>query len=76
MREPLQEGYYYHIYKRGNNREDIFREEANYQFFLEKYWEYYFPILETYAYCLLKNHFHFLVKIRKSEEMKVMIEKK
>lgn len=27
---PLQYGQYYHIYNRGNNREDIFIEERNY----------------------------------------------
>ncbi len=34
---PLQPGCYYHIYNRGNNREDLFREERNYRYFLQLY---------------------------------------
>lgn len=60
----LQPGKYYHIYSRGNNRENIFVEERNYRYFLHLYAEHIEPVAETYAYCLMKNHFHFLVRIR------------
>lgn len=60
---------FYHIYSRGNNKQNIFYEERNYQFFLERYTKYIIPVAETYAYCLLKNHFHFLVKIRSEYEI-------
>lgn len=33
MKTPLLEGYYYHIYNRVNNRENLFIENANYDFF-------------------------------------------
>jgi putative transposase len=61
---PLQYGLYYHIYNRGNNRENIFIEERNYRYFLQLYLKYIEPIAWTYAYCLLRNHFHFLVRIK------------
>ncbi|MBF8283376.1 MAG: hypothetical protein HW378_2291 [Anaerolineales bacterium] len=61
---PLHPGQYYHIYNRGNNRENVFREERNYPYFLKLYAKYIEPIAETYAYCLLRNHFHLLVRIR------------
>jgi len=61
--EPLQSGQYYHIYNRGINGEPLFREERNYPYFLRLYAKYIEPIAETYAYCLLNNHFHFLVRI-------------
>jgi putative transposase len=61
---PLQRGHYYHPYNRGNNREDLFREERNYRYFLELYGHHIQPVAETFAYCLLKNHFHLLVKIK------------
>jgi REP element-mobilizing transposase RayT len=67
---PLLFGQYYHIFNRGNNREDIFLEDRNYVHFLRLYEKYILPVAETYAYCLLKNHFHFLVKIRTEEEIK------
>ena len=58
------EGNFYHIYNRGNNRENIFFEEKNYYYFLEKYDKYLSNHLETYAYCLLPNHFHLLVRVK------------
>ena len=62
--ESLEEENVYHIYNRGINSEDIFKAKDDYYKFLEKYKEYCSGILETYAYALLKNHFHFLVKVR------------
>ena len=64
--EKLFPGFFYHIYNRGNNRENIFFEEKNYHYFLELWVKYVMPIAETYAYCLMKNHFHFLVRIRET----------
>lgn len=64
----LQYGQYYHIYNRGNNQENLFREERNYRYFLKLYASYIEPIADTYAYCLLRNHFHLLVRIKTVEE--------
>ncbi|MGD8625749.1 MAG: hypothetical protein PVJ34_14520 [Anaerolineae bacterium] len=61
---PLQHGSYYHIYNRGVNRENLFVEERNYRYILQLYARHIEPIAETYAYCLLRNHFHFLVWIK------------
>lgn len=62
---------FYHIYNRGNNRENIFIEPRNYAHFLKLYILYIEPIAETYAYCLLRNHFHFLVFIKDEENLLV-----
>lgn len=64
MIEPLQYGDYYHIYNRGNNSENLFREEANYHYFLALYAKYIPPVANTYAYALLRNHFHLLTRIK------------
>ncbi|MEM7113764.1 MAG: hypothetical protein AAF614_15105 [Chloroflexota bacterium] len=61
MQKPLQPGHYYHIYNRGNNGENIFLEKRNYLHFLKLYLHHIVPIAETFAYCLLKNHFHLLI---------------
>lgn len=53
---------YYHIFSRGVNRENIFLDERNYEHFLRLYAKYIEPVVDTFAYCLLKNHFHLLVK--------------
>jgi len=58
------ENNFYHIYNRGNNRETIFKEEKNYQYFLKKFDEYLGNLLDVYAYCLMPNHFHFLLKTK------------
>jgi len=65
---PLKPGVFYHIYNRGTNREDIFVQERNYRYFLQLYAKHIEPVAETYAYCLLKNHFHVLVRIKDVEE--------
>ena len=60
----LEQGKYYHIYNRGNNREDLFKEEKNYEYFLRLYAYHLDPVADTFAYCLLKNHFHLLIKVK------------
>lgn len=66
----LDEGCFYHIYNRGNNREVLFKERTNYLYFLMLMEKYIFPVADIYAYCLLNNHFHLLVKIREDCEAK------
>ncbi|MEZ4519856.1 MAG: hypothetical protein R3C44_24510 [Chloroflexota bacterium] len=61
---PLQPGQTYHIYNRGVNREPIFREQDNYRYFLDLYTHHVGDIVDTYAYCLLGNHFHFLIRVK------------
>jgi REP element-mobilizing transposase RayT len=65
---PLQPGCYYHIYSRGNNKENIFIEERNYEYFINLYVHHIVPVADTYAYCLLRNHFHFLVRVKDEAE--------
>ncbi|MEM9858508.1 MAG: transposase [Bacteroidota bacterium] len=54
---------YYHIFNRGNNKEDLFKSANNYRYFLQKWKKYISPYSSTLAYCLMPNHFHFLVHI-------------
>ena len=61
---PLENGNYYHIYNRGNNGIDVFFDSESYYHFLRLFDRYISPIAETYAWCLLKNHFHILVYIK------------
>lgn len=69
MKTPLLNGSYYHIYNRGNNRSDIFLENEDYLHFLDLYAIYIESIANTFAWCLMKNHFHVLVRIKEKEEI-------
>lgn len=60
---------FYHIYNRGINGETIFREKRNYAYFLTKYSRFVSPVVDTYAYCLLANHFHVLVKRKREQDI-------
>jgi putative transposase len=66
---PLEHGKYYHIYNRGINGEDLFRNNSNYQYFLKLYDKYIKLIADTYAWCLMRNHFHLLVRIKEESEI-------
>ena len=65
---PLEPGKYYHIYNRGNNGENIFIEERNYTYFMNLYAKYVDPVADTFAYCLLRNHFHVGVRIKENPQ--------
>ena len=65
----MEEEKFYHIFNRGNNRENIFKEEENYHYFLKQYEKYLSGAVDTYAYCLMPNHFHFLVRIKEQAKL-------
>ena len=60
---------FYHVYNSGNNSEDIFIEERNYTLFIELFKKYLLQVADIYAYCMLKNHFHLLLKIKEQQEI-------
>lgn len=61
----MQPGKIYHIYNHGNAEDNLFRIDENYMYFLRKYEEHIYPLVNTYCYCLMPNHFHFLIKVKK-----------
>jgi REP element-mobilizing transposase RayT len=61
---PLYKNSIYHIYNRGNGKEKIFYEEKNYLYFLKQYDKYISELADTFAFCLLPNHFHLLIRIK------------
>lgn len=64
---PLKPGNYYHIYNRGINGCTIFKETTNYEHFLALYDKYISPVADTFAWVLMGNHFHLLVRIKNPE---------
>ena len=51
----------YHVYNQGNNQEIIFHTKDDYVQFLRHVREKVLPHCEIVAYCLMPNHFHFLI---------------
>lgn len=68
-RIPLQPEYFYHIWTHANGDEDLFRSEDNYSYFLDRYLHHVHPVVETYAYCLMPNHLHLMVRVKSEEEL-------
>jgi putative transposase len=68
--EALQPDYLYHVFARTNNREPLFASDENYRFFLRRYTDFILPVAKTYAYALLENHVHFLIKMRDEEALR------
>jgi putative transposase len=64
----FEEGCFYHIYNRTINRQPMFKNEGNFEFFLKQYDKYLSPVTETYAYCLLPNHFHILLRVKENAD--------
>jgi REP element-mobilizing transposase RayT len=51
----------YHIYNMGNKAQPLFYNEGNYTFFQQKIKNEIKPYCEILVYCLMPNHFHFMV---------------
>ena len=66
---PFEEGCFYHVYNRTVDKQPMFKSESNYQYFLKQYNKYMSPVADTYAYCLLPNHFHLLLRIKENDLM-------
>lgn len=60
---------FYHIYNRGLNKQPLFFKPFDYERFLRKIAEYQqkFSSIKIYAYCILPNHFHFLLQDESSK---------
>ena len=70
--EPLIEDSYYHIYNCGNNKENLFIDDENYSYSLKLIKKYLLDTCDILSYCLLKNHFHLIIKTKPHVESKII----
>ncbi|WP_372776539.1 transposase [Mangrovibacterium sp.] len=64
--EKLEYDKFYHIYTHGVGGRNIFKETENYEYFLHLYDKYIEPVADTFAWALMPNHLHLLVRIKNS----------
>lgn len=60
--DPLLPGRLYHVYSRGNNRENLFRCADDYALFRALMWEHLAPVADLFAFSFLPNHFHLIAQ--------------
>jgi putative transposase len=56
----------YHIYNQGNNQQQLFFSDDDYIYFLQLYKTYIHPYVDTIAWCVLPNHFHFMISVKEN----------
>jgi putative transposase len=67
--QDFQTERFYHIYNRSVGKEKLFIHDGNCDDFLQKWDKYLKSYLDTYAYCLMGNHFHFVSHVKPLTEM-------
>lgn len=67
--QPLLSDTTYHIMSRAIGNEKLFLIPENYRFFLRRFEFYISPIADLYAYNLLPNHFHAIIKVKPIEHL-------
>ena len=65
----FEEDNFYHVYNRTVDKKSMFKNEDNYEYFLKQYDKYLSPVVDTYSYSLLGNHFHLLIKIHDLQDL-------
>ena len=67
--EAITAGLTYHIYNRGNNGDIVFSEADNYEYFLFLMRRHLFPVSDIYAYCIMSNHFHIVLRVKEETDL-------
>jgi putative transposase len=63
-KEVFEPDCFYHVFNKSVGDELLFRKDENYLYFLSLIKKHLDPFVNFYAYCLMPNHFHFLIQIK------------
>lgn len=66
----------FHVYNHANGWENVYKNEENYRYFLQKMGDFLPEVLDVLAYCLLPNHFHLLIQVKSKEHLHYFYQKK
>ena len=70
----LVDGGIYHVFNRGNDRRELFGEEADYQCFLNHLTvAHQLYSAEIYHYCLMPNHYHLLLRVQRGSDLAALM---
>ncbi|MCX6270763.1 MAG: transposase [Bacteroidetes bacterium] len=67
----FEPGFFYHVYNRAVGNDKLFYEDADYQRFMDLLNEKLSKFAFIYAYCLLPNHYHLLIKVKDDASLRV-----
>ncbi len=67
--EILEKDCFYHIYNKGINGTNVFSTDENKGFFLKGLSKHLKEYISVYAYCLMDNHFHLIIKVNAEPEI-------
>lgn len=73
INETIEPDSFYHVYNRGINSCTIFQNQDNYRYFLKQFSKYMIGVVDVYAYCLMPNHFHILIKVKSGEALETFV---
>ncbi len=67
--QRFQEAKVYHVFARANGKEKMFISDNDYDLFIERMHKYIIPIADIYAFSLIPNHYHLMVKFKSQDEL-------
>jgi putative transposase len=68
--ESLDYGNIYHVYNSAVQGNELFRDRHDYERFLSECDRYIDVVAETYAWCLMGNHFHLMIRVLAEKDIK------
>ncbi|MBN2730699.1 MAG: hypothetical protein JXR53_15850 [Bacteroidales bacterium] len=60
--QPLFPGKIYHVFNHAVGKDKLFYNEDNYSYFNYLFSKYFIEFVSIYAYCLVPNHFHLVIR--------------
>ncbi len=69
METIMELGKVYHLYDHAVHKNNIFVDADNYRYFLSRYIHYLSGVVDTMAYCLMPNHFHFVIRVKTRDQI-------
>ena len=67
--ETLVCGEVYHVYNKAVGSELLFKTDEDYEHFLKKIERFILPVANIYAYCLIPNYFHLMLRIKEPNDI-------